>query len=157
MLKNFKAAARNEAVLGGCGHAAPRTPIADSETQSPSRFSRTSKASCLWCVRENASPLPATARGWGTRDRSGMKDRSSSFCHQPTKIMDCRLASVPFYSRMTAMPSTSARRQGTAPDAAPKICSLTLMACHWRDLAPHSAVRGSHSIAHGHVYNGFRA
>jgi hypothetical protein len=33
-----------------------------------------------------------------------MKDRSSSFCHQPTKIMDCRLASVPFYSRMTAMP-----------------------------------------------------
>jgi hypothetical protein len=78
-----------------------------------------------------------------------MKDRSSSFCHQPTKIMDCRLASVPFYSRMTAMPSTSARRQGTAPHAAPKICSLTLMACHWRDLAPHSAVRGSHSIAHG--------
>ena len=60
--------------------------------------------------------------------------------------MDCRLASVPFYLRMTAMPSTSARRQGTAPDAAPKICSLTLMACHWRDLAPHSAVRGSHSI-----------
>ena len=61
-------------------------------------------------VRENASPLPATARGSGT---SGIKDRSSSFCHQPTNIMGCRLASVPFYLRMTAMPPLAGRaRQG---------------------------------------------
>jgi hypothetical protein len=54
-------------------------------------------------------PLTGHGSGLGTSYRSGMKDRSSSFCRQPTNIMGCRLARIPFYLRMTLMPLLTGR------------------------------------------------
>ena len=66
-------------------------------------------------VSGEREPLTGHGSGLGTRDRSGMKDRSSSFRHQPTNIMGCRLASVPFYLKMTPMPPLCVHSLGRAP------------------------------------------
>jgi hypothetical protein len=59
-------------------------------------------------------PLTGHGSGLGTRDRSGMKDRSSTSATQPANIMGWRLASVPFYLKMTPMPLSTGRTEAAA-------------------------------------------